>query len=102
MMVKMWQDKFYNKQFIGVKMDNPPFEKVCREMGCKTMKISTSKTATLEKKLKEFLDYEDGPIIANVITDENESVLPMVSPGKSLDDMILEEDNTSLSGDAPC
>jgi acetolactate synthase-1/2/3 large subunit len=102
MMVKMWQDKFYNKQFIGVKMDNPPFEKVCREMGCKTMKISTSKTATLEKKLKEFLDYEDGPIIANVITDENESVLPMVSPGKSLDDMILEEDNTGLSGDAPC
>jgi acetolactate synthase-1/2/3 large subunit len=102
LMVKMWQDKFYNKQFVGVKMDNPPFEKVCRQMGCKTIKISTSQTHTLQRRLKEFLDYEDGPIIANVITDENESVLPMVSPGKSLDDMILEEDDKGLTGDAPC
>jgi acetolactate synthase-1/2/3 large subunit len=101
LMVKMWQEKFYNKQLVGVKMNNPPFELVCREMGCKTMKIKSDRN--LNEKLQKFLDYEDGPIVANVITDENESVLPMVSPGKALDDMIIKEDsNDKYEGDAPC
>lgn len=101
LMVKMWQEKFYNKQLVGVKMNNPPFELVCRKMGCKTMKIKSDKN--LQDKLQKFLDYEDGPIVANVITDENESVLPMVSPGKALDDMIIKEDsNDKYEGDAPC
>ena len=101
LMVKMWQEKFYNKQLVGVKMNNPPFELVCREMGCKTMKIKSDKN--LKEKIQKFLDYEDGPIVANVITDENESVLPMVSPGKALDDMIIKEDaDDKYEGDAPC
>lgn len=100
-MVKMWQEKFYDKQLMGVKMNNPPFELVCRAMGCKTMKIKSNKN--LKEKLQEVLDYEDGPIIVNVITDENESVLPMVSPGKALDDMIIKEDSDDkYEGDAPC
>ena len=100
LMVKMWQDKFYDKRYVGVKMNNPPFELVCREMGCKTMKIDGVKD--IDKKLQEFLEYEDGPIIANVITNQSEAVLPMVSPGKALDDMILFESEDKLEGDAPC
>jgi len=101
LMVKMWQEKFYDKQLMGVKMNNPPFELVCREMGCKTMKIKSKKN--LKEKLQKVLDYECGPIIVNVITDENESVLPMVSPGKALDDMIIKEDSDDkYEGDAPC
>ncbi len=100
LMVKMWQEKFYNKQIVGVKMNNPPFERVCREMGCKTMKIKSDKK--LNEKIQTFLDYE-GPIVANIITDENESVLPMVSPGKALDDMMINEDSDDkYEGDAPC
>jgi thiamine pyrophosphate-dependent acetolactate synthase large subunit-like protein len=81
-------------------MNNPPFERVCREMGCKTMKIKSDKK--LNEKIQTFLDYE-GPIVANIITDENESVLPMVSPGKALDDMMINEDSDDkYEGDAPC
>ena len=101
LMVKMWQEKFYNKQLMGVKMNNPPFELVCRAMGCKTMKIKSDKN--LKEKIQKVLDYEGGPIVVNVITDENESVLPMVSPGKALDDMIIKEDSDDkYEGDAPC
>jgi len=100
MMVKMWQEKFYDNQLIGVKMNNPPFETVAESLGAKGMRIQIGDD--LEEKLNYFLNYKDGPIIANVITDESEPVLPMVSPGKALDDMIIEENNEKMDGDAPC
>jgi len=104
LMVKMWQEKFYNNQLMGVKMNNPPFEQVCEAMGCHAIKIDSM--YNLDEKIKYILDYEKGPIICNFITDENESVLPMVSPGKALDDMIITEDDENnkekYSGDAPC
>ena len=101
LMVKMWQEKFYNKQLMGVKMNNPPFETVAISLGCHGIKIDSN--TDLKEKLEYFLNYEDGPIVANVITDENESVLPMVSPGKALDDMIINEDSDEkYEGDAPC
>jgi len=101
LMVKMWQEKFYNNRIIGTKMFNPPFELMCKAMGCESMKIDSNQN--LKEKLEEFLSYQDGPIVLNVITDENETVLPMVSPGKALDDMIIHEDiNEKFEGDAPC
>jgi len=101
LMVKIWQEKFYNNQLIGVKMNNPKFEDICNAMGCHGIRIDSD--TNLHEKLKYMLDYEKGPIVCNVITDENESVLPMVSPGKAIDDMIIDEDNNkNFTGDAPC
>jgi len=100
LMVKMWQEKFYNNQLIGVKMDNPSFEDVAKSLGCHGIRISSNNN--LKKELEYVLNYENGPIIANIITDENESVLPMVSPGKALDDMILYDNKDKYIGDAPC
>ena len=100
LMVKMWQEKFYNNQLIGVKMNNPSFEKVCKSLGCKSIKIT--KKSEVEKQLKYILNYNEGPIVANIITDDSETVLPMVIPGKSLDEMIIKEDSNKLNGDAPC
>ena len=105
LMVKMWQEKFYNNQLIGVKMNNPPFEEVCKSMGCDSIKIDFNNSDEfINEKLKYVLYYNHGPIVCNIITDENECVLPMVSPGKALDDMIINEDNdnTKYTGDAPC
>ena len=100
-MVSNWQKLFYDGRFIATQMKNPPFEKICENMGCKGIRIDINDN--IEQKLQEFLDYEDGPIVANVITDHCESVLPMVCPGKALDDMILYENiNEKLGGDAPC
>ena len=101
LMVKMWQEKFYNNQLIGVKMNNPPFEKVCKSMGCHSIKID--KYDNIIEKLNYVINYEDGPIVCNIITDENEKVLPMVSPGKALDEMIIHDDSEQkFIGDAPC
>jgi acetolactate synthase-1/2/3 large subunit len=100
LMVKMWQDKFYEGRQMGVKMNNPPFEEICKAMGCKAFLIKDR--ADLEKGLHKVLTHEKGPIVVNVITDDSEPVLPMVSPGKALDDMILVDSNGQIKGDAPC
>ena len=101
LMVKMWQDKFYDKRQIGVKMNNPNFEVVAKSLGCASVRIQFKNQ--FQREIKYFLDYKDGPIVANVITDDNEPVLPMVSPGKALNEMIIDEDdNEKLEGDAPC
>ena len=100
LMVKIWQEKFYNNQQIGTKMKNPPFELVCRALGCEAWRIDSREG--LSETLRSFLAYEGGPIVLNVLTDSSESVLPMVSPGKALDDMILEESTAGMTGDAPC
>lgn len=100
LMVKMWQDKFYDNRHIGVKMNNPPFEKVCEAMGCKSLRIDSK--VNIVHKIQSVLDYEGGPIVVNFITDDSEPVLPMVSPGKAIDDMILEDVNDKFSGEAPC
>jgi thiamine pyrophosphate-dependent acetolactate synthase large subunit-like protein len=85
-MVKDLQEKFYNNQLIGVKMHNPPFEDVCKALGCKSMRIDSR--TNLQVQLKEFLNYSKEPIVANVITDQNETILSMVLPGRALDDML--------------
>jgi thiamine pyrophosphate-dependent acetolactate synthase large subunit-like protein len=83
-------------------MNNPNFEDVAVSLGCAALRIDSKDK--MEEQLKYFLEYNgDVPIVANVITDENELVLPMVSPGKALDDMIIDEnDDKKMDGDAPC
>ena len=102
MMVKIWQEKFYDNRLTGVRMNNPPFENVCKALGCESRKVIVRNT--LEDDITWALNYNKGPVVVNFITDTNESVLPMVSPGKSLDEMILSESDTdsTLKGDAPC
>jgi acetolactate synthase-1/2/3 large subunit len=100
-MVKMWQEMFYNSRIIATEMNNPPFEKVADSMGCKSIKIDIYDN--LNHKLQEMLNYENGPIVVNVITDSDEPVLPMVIPGESLDKMILDQNTEQkFTGDAPC
>jgi len=104
-MVSMWQEKFYNNRIKGTVTKNPPFEKICRAIGCESIRINASDhlNGNLTRKLKHFMEYNNGPIVMNVITDPKEDVLPMVSPGKALDDMIIHVNpNQHFEGDAPC
>jgi glycerol-3-phosphate dehydrogenase len=39
MMVKLWQDKFFNKNHVGVKMNNPEFHNVVQAMGARALEI---------------------------------------------------------------
>ena len=114
LMVKIWQEKFYANRIVGTKMNNPPFEQICRAYGCEALRVDSHEG--LESALQTFLAYDKGPIVLHAVTDSDESVLPMVAPGCSLDTMILEDNESEKGegkedkehqdprwkGDAPC
>jgi len=49
------------------------------------------KPSEVRKVIEEALKIQDRPVILDFVVDREENVLPMVPPGKSYRDMILED-----------
>lgn len=98
-MVHVWQKLFFNSNFISTTNHNPDYVKLAKSFGINA--VECDNLNTLASTVKDFLEY-DGPIIGNFIV-KPDYCLPLVAPGKQLDDMILEppRDNTQFSGNAP-
>ena len=84
---QQWQDLFYEKRYSSTAMKNPDWPAFAQSMGVKGMKVT--KTADLPAKMREFLEYDDGPVLMECLVDEDEHVYPMVPAGKALDEMVL-------------
>ncbi|CAG8521197.1 4707_t:CDS:2 [Ambispora gerdemannii] len=89
-MVKQWQDLFYEERYSETRMVNPDFVKMAEAMHCKAMRIRTEDE--LPEKMAEFLEYNDGPIVCDVIVEKHEHVYPMVPAGKALHEFIVHPD----------
>jgi len=66
---------------------NPNFTKLAEAMGLKAIKAE--KPEDLTPKIKELLDYNDGPILLEIVVDRKIPVLPMVPAGRALHDFII-------------
>jgi len=96
-MVYVWQELFFDSNFISTTNHNPDYVALAKSFGLHA--IECSHPDNLEEKVKEFIDY-DGPIIANFVV-EPDKCFPLVPPGKNLHEMLLEDTNVKLTGDAP-
>ena len=85
--VQQWQDLFYSKRYQSTPMKNPDWPAFAASMGVKGIKVT--KAEELPAKMREFLQYDDGPVLMEVLVDEHEHVYPMVPAGKALDEMVL-------------
>ncbi|KAJ9446178.1 hypothetical protein DIPPA_35005 [Diplonema papillatum] len=86
-MVRVWQMLYFNKRYLVTDSFNPDFCKLADAYGIKSMRISTK--SELKDKVKEFIEYSGGPIIADFRV-QSDMCTPMVCPGAALDDMILD------------
>ncbi|EWC43797.1 mitochondrial acetolactate synthase catalytic subunit [Drechslerella stenobrocha 248] len=86
-MVTQWQSLFYEDRFAHTHQGNPDFVKLAEAMGLKALRVSTPDE--LQGGLKTFLEYNDGPILMEVITDRKIPVLPMVPGGKALNEFLV-------------
>lgn len=84
-MVNMWQDLFYDKNFIATNNKNPSFIKLGKAFGLKTFYCSSKNS--LKKTLKNILECNE-PLLCEfkVVPDV---CTPFVKPGKALNDMLL-------------
>ena len=86
MMVKIWEKLFFQERYTATNNPhNPNYVELAKSFGIKSLYCDN--ITNLKSCVKQFLK-EDGPILCEfkVIGEE---CLPLVGPGKALDDMIL-------------
>lgn len=86
MMVNIWERLFFEERYTAtINNKNPDFKNVAESFGLKSFKILDNEN--IEEITKEFLEWK-GPALCEYIV-EPEICLPLVGPGKALDEMIL-------------
>lgn len=85
--VRQWQDMFWNKRKSFTRMLNPHYSKICDGYGIDYLFVSERKDlkAAVEKMLTT-----DGPFVLECAVLEEDNIMPMTPPGKSVDEMMLE------------
>ena len=98
MMVTTWERLFYNERYTATLYDsNPSYVDLAKSFNIKSMKCDNNDN--LENKIDEFIN-SDGPILCEFKI-KRDMCLPLVAPGKGLDEMILCNNQLKLSGMAP-
>ena len=88
MMVTIWEKLFFNERYTAtINKKNPSFTKLANSYGIKS--LYCNKIENLDKTLEEFITYP-GPILCEFKIEKG-ICLPLVGPGKALDDMLLPE-----------
>ncbi len=88
-MVRQWQELFFDDRYSGVDLEgNPDFVKLAEAFGIKGIRIK--RPADVKRKIKEALDYNDGPVVIHAEVVKQDNVFPMVPAGGSADEMLIE------------
>ena len=100
MMVTIWEKLFFDERYTATLNErNPDFCKLAEAYGIPSLRCSDKKT--LDKTIEYFI-HSPGPILCEFKI-KKDICLPLVGPGKALDDMILpdETETCQLIGIAP-
>tara|TARA_B110000261_G_scaffold162012_1_gene204713 strand:+ start:810 stop:2600 length:1791 start_codon:yes stop_codon:yes gene_type:complete len=86
MMVNIWERLFFEERYTAtINNNNPDFTKLAESFGIKSFKVENN--SNLQEITDNFLSY-NGPALCEYVV-EPEICLPLVGPGKALDDMIM-------------
>lgn len=85
--VRQWQDMFFGGRKSFTKMMNPQYKSISEAYGI-PYALSVTRDE-LKENIKKMLST-GGPFIMECAIKEEDNVLPMTPPGKSVDEMLLE------------
>ena len=86
-MVRQWQKLFYGNRFADTDPNRKTdFVKVAEAFGIKGLRLENNDQ--IESVVKEALEYQ-GPILVDCRISPDSNVLPMIPPGGSSDDIIM-------------
>ena len=85
--VRQWQDMFWQKRKSFTRMMNPCYELIAKGYGIPYMAVVDRKD--LKSAIEKMLSTK-GPFILECAILEDDDILPMTPPGKSVDEMQLE------------
>ncbi len=85
--VRQWQDMFFNHRKSFTKMLNPHYELIAQAYGIGYSVVADRKDLA---SAVERMIHTEGPYILECAIKEDDDVMPMTPPGKSVDEMMLE------------
>lgn len=90
-MVRQWQSLFFNKHYSATTLDRKTdFVKLAEAFGAKGVRANTKEA--FKAAFTEAYETADGPVVIDCKINEDELVLPMLPPGGSMDDLIIEKE----------
>merc|ERR1712070_847240 len=89
-MVPVWQRLFFDGRLVATDNTNPDFGALAESYGIKAVRCDHERD--LKHAVREFMEHP-GPVLGDFHT-VPDICLPMVAPGKALDDMHLFGDFT--------
>lgn len=87
-MVRQWQSMFYEKRYSQTTLDRgPDFVKLAEAYDA--VGIRVTKPEEVRPAIEKALAVKDCPVVIDFVIDINERVLPIVPPGKGIDQLIF-------------
>lgn len=86
-MVRQWQQLFFDKRYASTEMANPDFVAISKGYGIESEIVNVREE--LDKAVTKMLAHK-GPYVLEIKVEQEENVFPMVPPGASVSDVILE------------
>ncbi|MHA6251534.1 biosynthetic-type acetolactate synthase large subunit [Oceanobacillus sp. CAU 1775] len=85
-MVRQWQQEFHGERYSSSLLPaNPDFIKIAEGYGIRAVKIDNEKD--VPELLEEVFAYE-GPVVIDFRVEKFAKVLPMIAPGKGINEMV--------------
>ena len=92
-MVRQWQNLFFGKRFSNTVLERKTdFVKLAEAFGATGMRASN--IDEFEAAFKKAIEI-NGPVVIDTLIDKDEFVLPMLPPGGSIEDIIVEKGGDS-------
>jgi acetolactate synthase-1/2/3 large subunit len=88
-MVRQWQTMFYGKRYSQTTLDRgPDFVKLAEAYGAVGLRVKTPHE--VQPAIEKALSSTDVPVVIDFVIDIDERVLPIVPPGKGIDQLIYD------------
>lgn len=89
-MIRQWQEIIYDSRFSHMDLSgSPDFVKLAEAYGVKGLRATNKEEA--RQVWKKALEIP-GPVLIDFVVSQEENVFPMVTPGSTIDDMIMGDE----------
>lgn len=85
--VRQWQELFFHKRYSFTRLDNPDFQILASAYGIPSKRVIDRKD--LMPAVEEMM-VADGPFFLEACVAEEGNVMPMIPPGGTVDNMLME------------
>ena len=85
--VRQWQELFFHKRYSFTRLDNPDFQILASAYGIPSKRVIDRKD--LMPAVEEMM-AADGPFFLEACVAEEGNVMPMIPPGGTVDNMLME------------